>query len=161
MGSGKRSRSLLSLALAVPALGLSVLGCGISGSTAQTGHAPTSAGAAKKPAYATATKRSGGLTVALTAMPPRAKADSTVQFEVMASERHALGALGYRLRYGDGTTAANVVPMFCLAGKGAPVRQTWRLSHRYGSPGRYTVSLTVYVNCTSEHVTTTVTVSAP
>ncbi|MFI5004312.1 MAG: hypothetical protein ACHQE6_04790, partial [Solirubrobacterales bacterium] len=56
------------------------------------------------------------------------------------------------------TTAENVVPMFCLPGKGAPVHQTWNLPHRYKSSGRYKVSLTVYVNCTSDRVMANITV---
>ncbi len=106
-----------------------------------------------------ATERSGGLIATLTATPTRAKVGSTVQFEVTASVRHALGALGYQLRYGDGTSAENVVPQFCVAGKGTPRRQTWRLSHRYKAAGRYRVSVSVYVNCTSDHATATVVVS--
>ena len=108
-----------------------------------------------------ATKRSGGLIATLTATPTRAKVGSTVQFEVTASESHALGALGYQLSYGDGTSAENVVPQFCVVGKGAPMRQTWRLSHRYKAAGRYRVSVSVYVNCTRDqalaHITVIVT----
>jgi hypothetical protein len=106
-----------------------------------------------------ATKRSGGLIATLTATPTRAKIGSTVQFEVTASARHALGALGYQLSYGDGTSAENVVPQFCVAGRGAPRRQTWHLSHRYKAAGQYRVSASIYVNCTSDQATATVAVS--
>jgi hypothetical protein len=116
-------------------------------------------GADKQSPSSRATARSAGLAVTLTATPTRAKIGSTLQFEVTASDAHALGALGYQLRFGDGTSAENVVPQFCVAGKGAPSRQTWRLSHRYKAAGRYRVSASVYVNCTSDHATATVTVS--
>lgn len=95
----------------------------------------------------------------LTATPTRAKTGSTVQFRVTASDHDAHGALGYRLSYGDGTTAENVVPMFCLPGKGIPAHQTWDLSHRYRTPGRHRVSLTVHVNCTSDHAAASLTVA--
>ena len=158
MGSGERSRSL-SLALVILALGGAIVGCG---SSAQTGNASTSNGQEKKLPLATSTTRAGGVAIALTATPARAKIDFPVRFEVTASARRAAGALGYELRYGDGTTAENVVPMFCLAGKGAkgaPVRETWHLVHRYKAPGLYRVSVRVYVNCTSDRATATVTVS--
>jgi hypothetical protein len=156
MESGERSRSPRWLALAMLALGVPMSGCGASGSTALAGHVQASGGAEKKPVSATATRRSGGLIVALTAMPRRAKVGYTVQFEVTASAGHALGALGYQLRYGDGTSAENVVPQFCVAGRGVPRRQAWRLTHRYKATGRYRVSASVYVNCTSDHATATV-----
>jgi hypothetical protein len=99
------------------------------------------------------------LAITLTATPTRAKISSTVQFEVTVSDAHALGALGYQLSYGDGTSAENVVPQFCVAGRGAPSRQMWRLTHRYKAAGRYHVSASVYVNCTSDHATATVVVN--
>jgi len=145
--------------LAVFAVGVLAAGCGTSGSTARAGQSPIPDGKGKGSVSATATKRSGGLITTLTATPTRAKIGSTVQFEVTASVRRALGALGYQLRYGDGTSAGNIVPQFCVAGRGAPIRQTWRLSHRYKATGRYRVSATLYVNCTSDHATATVAVS--
>lgn len=158
MGSGERSRSLPSLVLAVLALGGLMDGCGASGSTAQAGHTRTSDESGKVPAVVTATERSGGLIATLTATPTRAEIGATVQFEVTASVRHALGALGYQLRYGDGTSSTNFVPQFCVAGRGASRRQMWRLSHRYKAAGRYRVSASVYVNCTSDHAMATVAV---
>jgi hypothetical protein len=101
---------------------------------------------------------SGGLTVTLTATPIRAKTSATIQFKVTASAQSAPGALGYQLRYGDGASAENAVPQFCVAGRDTPTRETWHLSHRYGAIGRYRVSASVYVNCTSEHGTATVAV---
>jgi hypothetical protein len=153
---GERSRSLPWLALVVLALGVPAAGCGASGGMAQAEHALTSDGAWKSAASVTATERTGGLTVALTATLTPAKIGSMVQFGVTASDRHALGALGYQLRYGDGTSAENLVPQFCVAGKDTPTRQAWRLSHAYKAAGRYRVSVTVYVNCTSDHATTAV-----
>lgn len=154
MGSGEHSRSAPWLALAILALGGLMAACDAS----QPVHASTSGRPEKKLVSATTTEHSGGLTAALTTTPTRAKAGSIVQFKVTASEHDAHGALGYRLRYGDGTTAENAVPMFCLPGKGIPVRQVWDLNHRYKSPGRYKVSLTVDVNCTSDHATASITI---
>lgn len=156
MGSGERSGSLSWLALAILALGLSALGCG--GSGAQAEHASTSDKAGRSPASATATVGSGGLTVTLMATPKRSKVGSSVEFNATAYERHARGAIGYQLLYGDGaTTPPSVLPQFCLV-KPRPAHKTWRLSHRYTSPGKYTVSLSVDVNCTRDHATASVTV---
>jgi len=154
--SGESSGSLPWLSLAIIALGSLIAGCG---TFEQARHTSPSDGIGGK--SASVTERSGGLTVMLVAAPTRAKANSTVRFDVTASERRAHGAFGYQLRYGDGITAENApVPLVCLAGKGATaMRRTWRLYHRYRSPGSYTASLTVYVNCTRDHATATVAVS--
>jgi len=48
------------------------------------------------------------------------------------------------------------VPQICLAGASPPVRQAWRLSHSYHARGRYVASVSVYVNCTRDHVMVTV-----
>ncbi len=94
------------------------------------------------------------------ATPMRAKTGSPVEFNLTSYAPHVTGAFGYQLRYGDGTSAAQeAVPLICLAGKGAPVRQTWHLVHRYKAAGRYRISASVYVNCTSDHATATVAVS--
>jgi hypothetical protein len=146
-------------ALAIVALGLLLPGCGGAKDTAKAKDAPALGGTAKQSASSRVTGRSGGLAITLTATPTRAKIGSTVQFDVTVSVRHALGALGYQLSYGDGTSADNVVPQFCVAGRGAPIRQTWRLAHRYKAAGRYRVSASVYVNCTSDHATATVAVN--
>jgi hypothetical protein len=99
------------------------------------------------------------VTVALTATPARSKVGSTVEFDATAYERYAEGAVGYRLVFGDGTaTPPSVLPQFCLV---APhtAHDAWRLSHRYRMPGRYIVSLGVYVNCISDHATARITVT--
>ncbi len=105
-----------------------------------------------------AAERSVGLTVMLTTTPTHAKTGSPVEFSLTAYAPHAPGAFGYQLHYGDGTSAENVVPQFCVVGRGAPTRETWRLYHRYKAAGRYAVSASVYVNCTSDHATATVAV---
>jgi hypothetical protein len=149
---------MLWLALAVIALGVPMAGCGASGGTVLAGHASTLDGAGNKPASAMVTKRSGGLTITLTAMPTRSKVGSSVEFNASAYESHAQGAIGYRLFYGDGAaTPPSVLPQFCLVAP-RPAHKTWRLSHRYRSLGRHTVSLSVDVNCTSDHARTTLTV---
>jgi hypothetical protein len=133
-------------------------GCGASEITARAGDTLKSEQPGKIPVPKTANERSRGLIAMLTAAPVQTKIGSAVQFEVTASVRHALGAVGYQLSYGDGTSAENVVPQFCIAGRGASTRQTWHLSHRYRAAGRYRVSVSVYVNCTREHATATVAV---
>lgn len=105
-----------------------------------------------------AAERSGGLTVMLTATPTHAKTGSPIEFKLIAYSPHAPGAFGYQLHYGDGTSAENVVPQFCVVGRGVPTRETWYLAHRYKAAGHYRVSVSVYVNCTSHHVTATVAV---
>lgn len=157
MGSGKGSRSLR-LALSVLTLGIPMAGCGVSRSTAQANRSPASDGAGEGLASATATRRSGGLTVTLTVTPTRSKMGSPVEFNATAYERHAQGAIGYRLAYGDGSaTPPSVLPQFCLATPRL-AHKTWLLSHRYRLPGKYTISLSVDVNCTSDHARTSVTV---
>jgi PKD domain len=116
-------------------------------------------GAEKQSALARGTVHSGDLTVTLTATPGRAKTSATIQFKVTASAQRASGALGYQLRYGDGTSAENVVPQFCIAGRGTPVLQAWHLSHRYKVAGHYRVSVSVDVNCSGEHGSATAVVS--
>jgi hypothetical protein len=92
----------------------------------------------------------------------RARIGSPVEVNFTAYAPHALGALDYRLRYGDGTSAAqSTVPLICIDGRRIPARQTWRLTHRYKSAGRYRVSVSVYVNCTNAHATASVTVIVP
>jgi len=114
-------------------------------------------GADKQSPSSRATTRSAGLAVTLTATPMRAKTGSPVELNLIAYAPHAPGAIGYQLRYGDGTsTAESTVPLICVAGRNAPIRQTWHLTHRYKAAGRYRVSVSVYVNCTSDHAMATV-----
>jgi PKD repeat protein len=138
----------------VVALGLSTAACVAS---TDSHDAATQSRLSGTP-LAKAVARSGGLTVTVTA-PTRSRVGSPVEFNATAYERHALGAVGYRLRYGDGdATPPIMLPQFCT-NTSRPVHETWRLSHRYKSPGRYTASLTVYVNCTGNHATATATVT--
>ncbi len=100
------------------------------------------------------TARSGGLTATLVISPTAVKPDGVVTIELLARARHAPGAVGYQLRYGDGTGAGSgAVPQFCVAGPGPPAHRVWRLRHRYRAAGRYAVSASVYVNCTRDHAT--------
>jgi hypothetical protein len=93
------------------------------------------------------------------ATPMRAKTGSPVEFNLTAYAPRAPGAFGYQLRYGDGTSAAqNTVPLICVEGRRTPMRQAWRLVHRFKTAGQYRVSASVYVNCTSDHATATVAV---
>lgn len=145
--------------LAIIASGVLLIGCGVSRSTAQTGPVRAPRVTDKEPASPTTIVRFGGLTVTLKVTPMRAKAGSPVQFNLSANASHAPGALGYQLRFGDGTTTQNAVPQFCVARRRTPARQAWRLTHRYKTAGRYAVSASVYVNCTSDHATATVAVN--
>ncbi len=149
----------LSALAIIIALGLLLPGCGGSRDTAKVKDAPVFGGTKKQFASSRASVRSGGLTVTLMATPVRAKTGAPVEFNATAYERRTPGALGYELRYGDGISAAqDMVPLFCLMRRNAPIRKTWRESHRYRKPGTYTVSLTVHVNCASDHATATVAV---
>ena len=101
------------------------------------------------------TARSGALTVRLRVV-PSARGRMTA-IEVVADDPSARGALGYLLRYGDGTSSGSgAVPQFCLEGRGRPVRQIWRHTHHYSAGGKYSLSVSVYVNCTDEHAGATV-----
>jgi hypothetical protein len=160
-----RIQPLLAAAIVI---GVLLPGCGGSRSTAREDgttvrdgadgrSAPASATVRSAPASATV--RSAGLTITLSAVPARFKVGSPVTFSATAYERHAPGALGYQLLYGDGTSAPeSAVPLFCLTGKGGPVHKRWRFTHRYSRPGRFTASLTVQVNCARDVARATVTV---
>jgi len=98
------------------------------------------------------TTSSAGLSVALTVTPARAAPGVAVEFTVRLSARSAIGSLGYRLKFADGTSRANVVPQFCRAGPGSPEHETWRIAHRYTRAGVYHVSVSGYANCAPTHV---------
>jgi hypothetical protein len=127
VGNDERSRSQRWLALAMFALSSLMAGCGASGSTARTGHSVISGGKERRTASVKAAERSAGLTVMLTATLTHAKTGSPVEFNLTAYSPHVPGAFGYQLHYGDGTSAENVVPQFCVAGGGTPTRETWHL----------------------------------
>jgi hypothetical protein len=151
-----RGSKLRLLALTIVVLGILLPGCGDSKDTAKANDAPVLEGVKRESTSSRATTRSGSLAITLTATPMRAKTHSPIEFNLTAYAPHAPGALGYQLRYGDGTSTESVTPQFCVAGRGAPTRETWHLSHRYRAAGRYRVSASVYVNCTSDHATATV-----
>jgi hypothetical protein len=155
-----RGSKLRLLALTIVVLGILLPGCGGSKDTAKANDASVLEGTDKQSPSSRAPTRSGGLAVKLTATPMRAKTGSPVEFNLTAYAPRAPGAFGYQLHYGDGTSAAqSTVPQFCIAGGGAPRRQTWRLTHRYKAAGQYRVSASLYVNCTSDHATATVVVN--
>jgi hypothetical protein len=83
---------------------------------------------------------------------------STLHFTIHATDAHAHGALGYDVAFGDGKTAANAVPQFCVAG-GIPQHDLWQLAHHYAA-GTYHVTVTVRVNCTRAAATARLTVRA-
>jgi len=122
-------------------------------------NAPTSTTAASASSTSSSSSSSGGLTVTLTATPSSTTPGTAVAFSLKAYESHAIGALGYRIAYGDGATDQNPVPQFCRAGPGQPASQTWQLSHAYAKPGTYTVTATVTANCTTDRGSATVTVA--
>ena len=102
---------------------------------------------------------SGGLTVTLTATPPRPAAGVDVRFEVRATERRAPGALTSQLVYGDGATEQTAVPELCRGDTNSGAQATWRLSHRYTTRRTYAAAVTVSANCTPDRATATVTIS--
>jgi PKD domain len=106
--------------------------------------------------HRTATTSLGGLSVTLTLKPWRADRGTAVQFNLSVSDSHATGALGYVVEFGDGSSAAPAMPMYCLAGGGRPAHQTWQLSHRYVRSGHYKVTASGFANCGSGRVTATV-----
>lgn len=121
---------------------------------AATPGPPLAAGAVPAAGLAPrSTASSGGLSVSLTAAPSRATVGEVVVFTVRAADRHATGALAYRIAYGDGSIGQILVPQFCIAAPGKPATSTWRLRHRYAAAGVYNVSVTVRVNCTTGQAT--------
>jgi hypothetical protein len=156
-----RRSKLRLLAPTIAVLGILLPGCDGSKDTTKANDAPVLGGADRQSTSSRVPTRSGGdLALTLTAAPMWAKTSSPVEFNLTAYAHRAPGAFGYRLRYGDGTNAAQeAVPLICLAGKGAPMRQTWHLAHHYKMSGRYRVSASVYVNCTSDHATAATTVN--
>ena len=134
-------------------------GCGDAGRTAcvgsgASGGQPSGCAADARAQHGLVTGRSDGLAVTLAIAPTPASAGSPVVVRLTATDPHARGALGYVVRFGDGTTAeSSPVPQFCLAGTGRPAHQTWRLPHRYERRGRYSMSATVYINCTHDLAT--------
>ncbi len=97
----------------------------------------------------------------LTVKPANAELGAAVGFILEIGARSATGALAYRLYYGDGTSAQNVVPQFCIASPRAPTHAGWHLSHRYQRAGVYRVLAVAGVNCSSSHaaVSTVVVIS--
>ncbi len=106
--------------------------------------------------HRTSTTSLGGLSVTLTVKPWRADRGAAVQFNLSVSDSHATGALGYLVEFGDGSSAAPAMPMYCLAGGGRPAHQTWQLSHRYPRSGHYKVMASGFANCGPGRVTATV-----
>jgi hypothetical protein len=64
----------------------------------------------------TSTTSVGGLTITLAVSPAQAAPGVAVGFTVSVSAQSAIGSLGYRLHFADGTSRANAVPQFCRAG---------------------------------------------
>ena len=108
--------------------------------------------------HRTSTTSLGGLSVTLTVKPWKADRGAAVQFDLSVADSHATGALGYLLVFGDGSSAAPALPMYCLAGPGRPAHQTWQLSHRYVKAGHYKVMASGFANCGSGRVTATVSI---
>ncbi|HXR21689.1 MAG TPA: hypothetical protein VN786_03950 [Acidimicrobiales bacterium] len=106
--------------------------------------------------HRTSTTSLGGLSVTLTVKPWRAGRGAAVQFNLSVSDSHATGALGYLVEFGDGSSAAPAMPMYCLAGGGRPAHESWQLSHRYVRSGHYKVMASGFANCGSGRVTATV-----
>ncbi|MGD0895721.1 MAG: hypothetical protein ABSA08_06920 [Acidimicrobiales bacterium] len=99
-----------------------------------------------------------GLQISLKVFPEHVARGSAVEFRLRLSARHAVGALGFRLFFGDGTSRANAIPLYCRAGPGAPESASWSFGHRYAKAGIYHVVVTGFVNCTSSHAVAKATV---
>ena len=156
----------LRLAMAVASVGFGA------GATAMTGVAlgPVSSASAARPrpgpaAVSRVPVRSPGsatadvgLRISLKVSPEHVARGSTVRFDLRLSAQHAVGALGYRLFFGDGTSRANAIPLYCRAGPGVPASAGWSFGHRYAKAGTYHVVVTGLVNCTSSHAVAKATV---
>lgn len=94
----------------------------------------------------------------LSARPSDARVDRPVTFTLVVDERHAPGALHYRLSFGDGATAANVTNDVCVAGPGLVAHRSWTLVHLYRAAGSHTVVASVGVNCSPDRARVVVTV---
>lgn len=134
----------------------SAMGPGASAAPLRPGITATSGTPASR--QRTSTTSSGPLSVSLTVAPVRAAPGAAVEFNVGVADQRATGALGYVLRFGDGSVRANPLPMFCLAGPGSPESGSWRFAHRYSRAGTYRASVTGFANCWPARATTTVTV---
>jgi hypothetical protein len=145
--------------LATAALGTLLAGCGDSGDTARAKRSPGLRREDNGGASARAETHAGGVAVTLTATPSQARADMPIELDITMSAANASGPIGYRLVYGDGTSAAqSTVPLICVEGRHTPVRETRHLFHRYEAAGRYEVSVWAYMNCSNAHATASVAV---
>jgi hypothetical protein len=90
-----------------------------------------------------------GLRISLKVSPERVAPGETVDFDLHLAARHAIGALGYRLFFGDGTSRANAIPLYCLHGPGNPASADWKFRYHYAKAGTYKVVVTGFVNCTA------------
>jgi hypothetical protein len=93
-----------------------------------------------------------GLTISLKVSPKRVAPGAAVTFRLHLAATHAVGALGYVLSFGDGTSRANPIPMYCMAGSGVSVQHTWRFTHSYRKAGTYAVVARGRVNCSRARV---------
>ncbi len=150
----RRSALLVALAGRAVAIAASVVACVAAMPGCGAGEGSIGSDPQDAPRGDAGTARSGGLTATLVVSPAAVKPGGVVAIELLARARNAPGAVGYQLRYGDGTGAGSgAVPQFCVAGPGLPTHRVWRLKHRYRAAGRYVVSASVYVNCTRDHAT--------
>lgn len=128
------------------------------GALVLAGGCGTGAPASPPAGQVQASAASDGLAVHVEARPSTPA--GTVQVTVRADATHAPGALGYEVHFGDGTTAHNAVPQFCLAGPGPSRKATWHLTHRYARAGTYHLAVRVSINCTTTAATAHLSVRA-
>lgn len=134
-----------------------VLMLGVAGVVAPGAASGAQAGSTGGPVKAKA--NGNGMTVTLIARPGHPRKGALVHFVATASAAEATGALGRTLTYGDGKSAPPIaMPEFCMAPPGRPATATWRFTHRYSAPGRYTVKFGAFVNCGGGRATVSVTV---
>jgi hypothetical protein len=90
-----------------------------------------------------------GLRISLKISPRRVAPGVTVVYEVHLTASHAVGALGYRMSFGDGASRANPIPQYCLQAPGRAASADWTIRHHYAKAGTYKVVVTGFVNCTA------------
>lgn len=151
------------MAMVVGALGASVLWVtpvsARSTGTTRAAHRCHTTGrhhCASPPVSESVTGSNGGLTVTFTAT----ASGSTVDFDISYTEAQAYGAVGPAvLSFGDGTSQGWGIPQYCTADPTA-VSGDRQVTHDYESAGTYSSSVTVVANCTPDHVTLTLPVTA-
>lgn len=146
---------MVTAGLLVAALAITVTGALLSPASvalAAAAHFPTAIPRSAGESARLATVGPVDLTISLKVSPKRVAPGAAVTFRLHLAVTHAVGALGYVLRFGDGTRQANPIPMYCMAGSGVSEHGTWRFTHSYRKAGIYAVVAIGRVNCSRARV---------